>query len=403
MEPVGIIAALDIGTHKVIATVAEVSTSGTITVVGVGRAANAGMRSGVVIDLDATTRAIRAAADIAESQSGYRINRAIVSVTGRHLESQTTSGQIAVRNADREVTADDIARVLEIAQAVEMPATRELLHVLPGTYTLDGQDGVLSPLGMSALRLEVRTHLVTGSAPAINNLAKAVRTAGIEPEELVAGPLATALATTTESERMLGSASIDMGAGTTDVALYANGVFTHLASIPVGGEHVVKDVAVGLRLGLHDARQVVEKAGTVVLRAHAAESPWIEIAGMAPIRKVDLARIMEARVREILELAAREVASAAPEAILGGVILSGGVASVDGAAALAADVLGTPARVAEDFGLMGLTDRLSGPQAATAAGLLAWGAAGIESGDERDAAGLAGRVKAGVARLFRRS
>jgi cell division protein FtsA len=405
VEPVGIIAALDIGTSRVTAAVAEVGSSGAITVVGVGFAPNAGMRAGVVIDLEATSRAIRAAADVAESQSGYRIERAIVSVTGRHLESQTTSGQIAVRGASREVTAEDVARVLEIAQAVELPTTRELLHILPGTYTLDGQDGVLSPLGMSALRLEVRTHLISGSAPAINNLTKAVRSAGIDPEELVAAPLATAMATTTESERHLGAASINLGAGTTDIALYSNGVFTHLASIPVGGEHVVKDVAVGLRLGLHDARRVVEEAGTVIIRPTSAESSWIELAGMAPIRRVDLARIMEARLREMLELAGREVVSASPESILGGVILSGGIAAVGGAAALTADTLGTPARVAGDFALEGLTDRLAGPSAATTAGLLAWGAASVEAADE-PASGVGARVKGAVSaigRRFRRS
>jgi cell division protein FtsA len=401
VEPVGIIAALDIGTSRVTAAVAEVGSSGSITVVGVGFAPNAGMRAGVVIDLDATSRAIRAAADSAESQSGYRIERAIVSVTGRHLESQTTSGQIAVRGASREVTADDIARVLEIAQAVELPTTRELLHVLPGTYTLDGQDGVLAPLGMSALRLEVRTHLVTGSAPAINNLAKAVRTAGIEPDELVAAPLATAMATTTESERHLGAAAINLGAGTTDIALYANGAFSHLASIPVGGEHVVKDVAVGLRLGLHDARRVVEEAGTVVIRPTATDATWIELSGMAPIRRIDLARIMEARLREMLELAGREVASASPESILGGVILSGGIAAVTGAANLAADTLGTPARIAGEFSLEGLTDRLAGPSAATTAGLLHWGAATVEAAEE-PASGVGARVKGAVAALGRR-
>jgi cell division protein FtsA len=405
VEPVGIIAALDIGTSRVTAAVAEVGSSGTITVVGAGFAPNAGMRAGVVIDLEATTRAIRAAADIAEGQSGYRIERAVVSVTGRHLESQTTSGQIAVRGAAREVTAEDIARVLEIAQAVELPTTRELLHVLPGTYTLDGQDGVLAPLGMSALRLEVRTHLVTGSAPAINNLTKAVRNAGIDPEELVAAPLATAMATTTQSERHLGSASINLGAGTTDIALYSNGAFSHLASIPVGGEHVVKDVAVGLRLGLHEARRVVEEVGTVVVRPSASDLTWIELDGMAPIRRIDLARIMEARLREMLELAGREIASASPESILGGVILSGGIAGVTGAAALAADTLGTPARVAAEFGLFGLTDRFTGPSAATTAGLLNWAAASIESA-EAPASGIGGRIRGALDSIgsrFRRS
>jgi cell division protein FtsA len=392
VEPVGIIAVLDIGTSKISAAVAEVAASGTITVIGAGRAENAGIRSGVVVDLEATSRSIRAAADAAESQSGYKIEQAIVSVSGRHLESQTTSGQVAVRGTNREVTAEDISRVLEIAQAVELPATRELLHVLPGSYTLDGQEGVLSPLGMSALRLEVRTHLVTASAPAINNLAKAVKSAGIDPVELVAAPLATAMATTTESERMLGAAVIDVGAGTTDVALYSNGVFTYLASIPVGGEHIVRDVAVGLRLGLHEARRVVEEAGTVVLRQPNAESGWIELDGIAPIRRVDLARIMEARSREIFELAAREIGTASPEAILGGTIISGGVASITGMASLVADVVGTPTRVAAEFSLYGLTDKIGGPAYAGTAGLLAWGAAGVEAGESTTSGSIADRV-----------
>lgn len=392
MEPVGIIAVLDIGTSKVSAAVAEVAATGAITVIGAGRAENAGIRSGVVVDLEATSRAIRAAADAAEGQAGYKIDQAIVSVSGRHLESQTTSGQVAVRGTNREVTTEDISRVLEIAQAVELPATRELLHVLPGTYTLDGQEGVLSPIGMSALRLEVRTHLVTGSAPAINNLAKAVKSAGIDPVELVAAPLATALATTTESERMLGAASIDVGAGTTDVALYAHGAFTYLASIPVGGEHIVRDVAVGLRLGLHEAKRVVEEAGTVSLRPVNGENGWIELSGIAPIRRVDLARIMEARSREIFELAAREIGTASPEAILGGTVISGGVAAIGGMAQLVAEVIGTPTRVAGSFDLYGLTDKIGGPAYAGTAGLLAWGAAGVEAGETVDTGSVTARV-----------
>jgi cell division protein FtsA len=245
---------------------------------------------------------------------------------------------------------------------------------------------------MSALRLEVRTHLVTGSAPAVNNLAKAVKSAGIDPVELVAAPLATAMATTTESERMLGAASIDVGAGTTDVALYSNGAFTYLASIPVGGEHIVRDVAVGLRLGLHEAQRVVAEAGTVVLRPANAESGWIELAGIAPIRRVDLARIMEARAREIFELAAREIGTASPEAILGGTIISGGVAGVAGMASLVADVVGTPTRVAQTFELYGLTDSIGGPAYAGTAGLLVWGAAGIEAGETTSSGSIADRV-----------
>src|SRR3954451_483162 len=244
VEREAILVALDVGTNKVVTLIGEVSRDGTVTVIGKGAEPSLGLKKAVVINIDQTVTSIRQAREAAERLSGYRIESAIVAVGGAHVESQNSRGAVAVSGARREVEREDIERATEVGHAVNIPSNREVLHVLPRGFVVDGQEGVRDPIGMSAIRLEVETHIVHGSATALQNLTKCVRQAGVRVDELVVESLASGEAVLSETERDLGVAVADIGAGTTDVALYLEGSPFHTSVIPIGGINVTADVAI---------------------------------------------------------------------------------------------------------------------------------------------------------------
>ena len=267
MEREAVLVGIDVGTTKVVALIGEVSRDGSITIIGKGSVPAAGLKKGVVVNIDQTVHSIANAVEHAERLSGWKIDRAFVGVGGQHVESQNSRGAVAVSRVTRARSRrEDVNRATEVARAVSIPSNREVLHVLPRGFIVDGQEGVKDPLGMSAIRLEVETHIVTASATAVQNLTKCVIAAGVKIDELVAASLASAEAVLSETEKELGVAVADIGAGTIDLALYADGSPFHTAVLPVGGNNVTNDVAIGLKTSLQVAEELKIRHGTADLR-----------------------------------------------------------------------------------------------------------------------------------------
>ena len=379
LEIEAILVALDVGTSKVVVLVGEVTNDGTLDIIGKGTMPTSGVKKGLVNNIDQTVGSIRGAIEQAERLSGLRLEAAFVGVGGDHLESLNSRGTVAVSGAHREVTREDIERATEVARAVTIPSNREVLHVLPRDFTVDGQEGVKDPEGMSAIRLEVTTHIVHGGATALQNLTKCVRQAGVRPDELVVSSIASGEAVLSETERELGAAVADIGAGTTDLALYADGTPFYTSVIPLGGVNVTNDIAIGLRTNLTAAEQLKLQFGSADMEA---ADPDVEAAieivddGIArPARKSDVTEIVDARMRELFEKIGEEMsANATAHRLPAGLVLTGGASQLANAAELAREVLDVPVRVAAPEGVGGLTDHLLTPPFSTAIGLLLWAA-----------------------------
>ena len=382
VEREAILVALDVGTNKVVTLIGEVARDGSVTVIGKGAQSSSGLKKGVVINIDQTVNTISAAREAAEKLSGYRIESAIVGVGGNHVESQNSRGAVAVSGPRREVTREDIERATEVARAVTIPSNREILHVLPRGFVVDGQEGVKDPLGMSAVRLEVETHIVHASATAVQNLSKCVQRADIRIDELVCASLASGDAVLTETERELGVAVADFGAGTIDLALFMDGSPFHTAVLPLGGNNVTNDVAIGLKTSLAAAEELKIKHGTADPTA-VEEDDQVEVEGIGEgdaytASRRELAAIIEARMREVFEKIGEEMDKAGARGMLpAGLVLTGGASQLTGSARLGREVLQMPVRVAGPSGVGGLTDHLLTPAYSTSLGLLMWGAQAV--------------------------
>jgi cell division protein FtsA len=387
VEREAVLVGIDVGTSKVAALIGEVSRDGRLTIMGHGTVPASGLKKGVVINIDQTIRSIADAVERAERLSGWKIDRAFVGVGGQHVESLNSPGQVAVTAHHREVTREDVNRAIEVARAVSIPSNREVLHVERRGFTVDGQEGVKDPLGMSALRLEVETHIVTASATAVQNLTKCVTAAGVKIDELVADSLASAESVLSETEKELGVAVADFGAGTIDLALFQDGSPFHTRVLPVGGNNVTNDVAIGLKTSLQVAEELKIRHGTADLRAIEDEddeeisvSVLGEDAGRT-VSRLEVCQIIEARMRETFELLGNEIRAAGVGMLPAGIILTGGAAQLAGAAELGRSVLQMPVRVAAPTGIGGLVDTLLEPSYSTSVGLLLWGAK-VLAGDE---------------------
>jgi len=408
VEREAVLVGIDVGTSKVCALIGEVSRDGRMTIMGHGTVPASGLKKGVVVNIDQTVRSIADAVERAERLSGWKIDRAFVSVGGQHVESQNSTGQVAVTAHHREVTREDVNRAIEVARAVSIPSNREVLHVERRGFVVDGQEGVKDPLGMSALRLEVETHIVTASATAVQNLSKCVQQAGVKIDELVVGSLASAEAVLTETEKELGVAVADVGAGTIDLALFADGSPFHTSVLPVGGNNVTNDVAIGLKTSLQVAEELKVDHGTCDLRS-VGEDETINVTVLGEdagriISRQEVCEIIEARMRETFELLRAEMAAAGHGMLPAGIILTGGAAQLSGAAELGRDVLQMPVRVAGPTGIGGLVDTILTPAYSTAVGLLAWGAAGLDGTEairyESAPGGGLGRIREALRAIF---
>ena len=379
MEREAILVALDVGTNKVVALIGEVTRDGAVTVIGKGAQASSGLKKGVVVNIEQTVGSISQAREAAERLSGYRIESAIVGVGGNHVESLNSRGAVAVSGARREVTPEDVERATDVARAVNIPSNREVLHVRPRGFVVDGQEGVKDPLGMSAVRLEVDTHIVHASATAVQNLSKCVQRADVRIDELVSASLASAEAVLTETEKELGVAMADFGAGTIDVALFIDGSPFHTVVLPLGGNNVTNDIAIGLKTSLAAAEELKVKHGTAD-PAGVTEDEMVDVEGIgegdaSTESKRELAEIIEARMREVFEKIGDEIDRAGHKGMLpAGLVLTGGASQLAGSARLGREVLQMPVRVAGPSGVGGLTDHLLTPAYSTSLGLLMWGA-----------------------------
>ncbi|MEK6556627.1 MAG: cell division protein FtsA [Bdellovibrionota bacterium] len=370
-----LICGLDIGTTKVSFVISTVGPHG-LEIVGVGSAANPGMRHGMVVNIDSTTDAVRKAREEAELMSGLEARRVWVSLGGSHIQSFDSSGMVAVRNS--EVSQEDVNRVIEVAKAVAIPSDKQVLHVLPKDFKIDGQEGITDPLGMSGVRLECNVHIVTGSKTIIQNVLKVCERSGLEVAGLVLQQLATSIAVLSKDEKNLGVCVVDIGGGTTDLITYQRGSVVHTATIPVGGLNFTHDVAMGLRTTQVNADDLKRKYGSA-LPALITNDESIEVetvGGRQPrsVSRSSLCRVIEARAEETLKLIQKEITDRGYAGKLGsGIVLSGGASELAGFIEMGDFVFDMPARLGVPNKTGGLTDVVRSASFATVVGLLMYG------------------------------
>ncbi|MEO6059547.1 MAG: cell division protein FtsA [Candidatus Limnocylindria bacterium] len=403
MDRETVLVGIDAGTTIVTTLIGEVGRTGEVSIIGYGITPSAGIKKGMVANIDQTVNSIAASLEKAERLSGYKIGSAFVAVGGSHISSQNSRGVVAVSGHKREVSREDVARATDAAKAVQVPSNREILHVIPRGYIVDGQEGIKDPLGMSAVRLEVETHIVAGAATSAQNLSKCVTNANVQIDELVVSSLAAAEATLTDTEKELGVLIADIGGGTTDMAIFTDGAAYHTAVLPVGGINVTNDVAIGLRTSLDLAEEIKIKHGSADLSDVQPEE-LLNVAvlgegGGQTIQRRKLCEVIEARMSEIYSLIGEEIKRSGHDGLLpAGVVLTGGGARLAGAAELAREVLQMPVRVASPQGVGGLMDQLSNPAFSTSIGLLLWGARHVGSEPMSYSTGAGGGP--GVGRLM---
>ncbi len=391
------IVALDVGSTKTCVLICEPQDEH-VRFLGMGAAESRGMRRGVIVNLDAAVGSIQRALEAAESAAGVPVESAWIGVSGGHVRGVDSRGGISLGSRPREVQKEDVRRAVEVARSVRLPEDREILHVLPQQFFLDGQDNIRDPIGMVGQKLEADVHLVTASISATQNIVTAVNRAGVHVTDTVLEPLASADACLTDDERELGCCLLDIGGGTTDLVVFTGGVVRYTAAIPVGGDHFTNDLAVGLRTPLPEAERVKRECA-VAWRPLLREDVAIEIAtvGDRPPRTIFarmLCEIVEPRAQELLALVREELQRAGLETqIPAGLVLTGGASKLVGLAELAENVFELPARVAVPRGLEGMTEEVTQPEYATAIGLLLYGIRARRLAAQRPT-GLAAKLKA---------
>jgi cell division protein FtsA len=377
------IAGLDIGTTKTCAVIAASGPDG-LEIIGVGEAPSTGMRKGVVTDLEATVHAIEAATEKAERMAGVHVSHVYVGVTGEHMQSTNNRGVVAVTGEDREVIANDVKRVVDASKIINIAADRQIVHSLPRHYTIDGQDGVTDPVGMSGGRLEVDTHIVTGGSTFISNVLKCVHRAGLEPAGIVFEPLASSAATLLPEEKQVGVVLLDIGGGTTDIAVFADGGVLHSATIPVGGNILTNDIALGLKTTFAEAENVKRTYGSGLVRPDEADQTFhvktLDGRSTREVTSSQLRGIVVPRVLEIFRLAKANIVDRIPrDQVLSEVVITGGGAHLRGIETTAAEVFGLPVRIGVPSTIAGLTDAVKQPEYATAVGLVLFGPRGEQT------------------------
>jgi cell division protein FtsA len=380
MSRKGHIVGLDIGTTKVCAVVGEGDEAGEVQIAGVGLVPSSGIRKGVVVDIDATTQAIGEAVDRAERMAGVKVDSLYASVSGEHIASTNSRGVVAISRGDHEISGPDVERVVEAARMAALPASdREIVHLLPRGFVVDGHDGVRNPVGMYGARLEVEAHIVTGTSTVLANLMKCVQRAGLEVEEVVLEPLASAEAALSSAERELGVVVADIGGGTTSVGVFVGGGLTHTAILPVGGHHITSDIAVGLRTPVSEAEKLKVRYGAAT-PADTSEGELIEVFNVGDrepriLPRRVLCEIIEPRLQEICNMLRLQIRrSGYAHLVPAGIVLTGGTALLRGIARFTSEKLELPARLGLPEQIGGLTDAVNSPVYATGVGLVLYGA-----------------------------
>ncbi len=374
-NPYDIVVGLDIGTTKICAVVGEMNDD-SIEIIGVGSHPSIGLRKGVVVNIDNTVHSIRKAVEEAELMAGCEIDSVFIGIAGSHIKGFNSHGVIAVKG--EEITEEDVERVIDAAQAVAIPMDREVIHIIPQEYIVDDQDGIVDPVGMMGVRLEAKVHIVTGAVTAAQNLVKCANRAGLEVEDIVLQPLASAHAVITDEEREIGVALIDFGGGTTDLAILCEGAIKHTAVLGLGGNNLTYDISVGLRTPMNDAEKIKKLYGTclvsLVKKDEMIEVPSVGDRRPRLLSRHILAEILEPRVEEIFTLLDQEIQRTnLKEHIASGIVVTGGSALLPGICEMADQIFQLPARIGYPKYITGLSDAVNSPEYATAVGLVLYG------------------------------
>jgi cell division protein FtsA len=368
--------AIDVGTTKVCTIIADFKDDGELRVVGTGIVRSSGIHKAMVVNMEDAKEAIRDSVRKAEMACNYKVESAYVGITGRHVTASNNHGEVTITRGDRLVRPEDLRRVLANAQSVKVPSDRKLIHIIPRTYIIDGQEGVKNPVGMHGFRLDVETHVITAAVTSVQNLVKCVRGLGIDIDDLVLEPVASSEAVLTDDEKQAGVIMADIGGGTTDISVFKDGSIYHTAVLPVAGYQITRDVAIGLGLPFDVAEQMKKKYGSVMPVYDAKsqeENPMSSDSHGASYQ--DLCDIIRARVDEILRLIVLELPQSEYQSLVpAGLVLTGGASNLCGIEALGADILQMPVRVGGPINVPGLPDGLNDPAYATAVGLMLWGA-----------------------------
>jgi cell division protein FtsA len=370
------IVGLDIGTSKVVAIVGEVASDGTVEVVGIGSHPSKGMKKGVVVNIESTVQSIQRAVDEAELMAGCQIHSVFVGIAGSHIRSLNSHGIVAIK--DQEVVSQDLERVLDAARAVAIPADQKVLHVLPQEYVIDSQEGIKEPQGMSGVRLEAKVHLVTCAVNAAQNIEKCIRRCGLEVEDIILEQLASSYSVLTDDERELGVCLVDIGGGTTDIAIFTEGSIRHTGVIPIAGDQVTNDIAMALRTPSQHAEEIkIRYACALTQLAGADQTIKVPSVGDRPPRDLSrqsLAEVVEPRYDELFTLIQAELRRSGFEDLIpSGIVLTGGTSKMEGAAELAEEIFHMPVRVGYPQSIDGLAEIVRNPVYSTAVGLLLYG------------------------------
>jgi cell division protein FtsA len=371
-----LVVGLDIGTSKVVAIVGEVGPDGEIEIVGLGSHPSRGLKRGVVVNIDSTVHSIQRAVEEAELMAGCQINAVYAGIAGSHIRSLNSNGIVAIK--DKEVTAGDVDRVIDAARAVAIPADQRIIHILPQEFTIDNQEGIKEPIGMSGVRLEARVHIVTGAVSAAQNITKCVRRCGLDVDDVILEQLASSHAVLLEDEKDLGVCLVDIGGGTTDIAVFTDGAIRHTAVIPIAGDQVTNDIAVALRTPTQHAEEIKIKYACALAQLTSIEES-IEVPSVgdrAPrrLQRHTLAEVVEPRYEELLSLVQAELQrSGFEDLIAAGVVLTGGSSKMEGLIDLAEEIFHAPVRLGVPRTVTGLADVVRNPIHATGVGLLMFG------------------------------
>jgi cell division protein FtsA len=391
---------LDIGTSKVVAIVGAIGVDGQVEIIGTGMHPSSGMKKGVVVDIESTVSAIQRAVEEAELMAGCHIRSVYAGIAGSHIRSLNSHGIVAIR--EREVLPLDVERVIDAARAVAIPADQEILHVLPQEFIIDNQEGVREPLGMSGVRLEAKVHLVTGAANAAQNIKKCIRRCGLEVDDIILEQLASSYAVLTEDEKQLGVCMIDLGGGTTDIAIFTDGAIRYTSVIPIAGDQVTNDIAMALRTPTAHAEDLkIKYACALAKLAGPDETIKVPSVGDRPDRDLSrqaLAEVVEPRSDELFTLVQAELRhSGLEDVVAAGVVLTGGTGKMEGVVELAEEIFHMPVRLGCPQNISGLSDIVNNPIYSTGVGLLLYGVQQYREGGKGDKGdhgnGLIGRFK----------
>ena len=371
-----LVVGLDIGTSKVVALVAEIMPDGRIEVLGMGSHESKGLKKGVVVNIESTVSAVQRALEEAELMADCKIASVFTGIAGSHIKSFNSTGMVAIK--DREVTAMDVERVIETARAVNIPTDQQILHVLRQEYIIDGQEDVREPIGMSGVRLEVKVHIVTGAVSSAQNIVKCVRRCGLEVNDLILQPLASSRAVLSEDEKDLGVCLVDIGGGTTDIAIFTHGAIRHTAVIPIAGDQITNDIAMALRTPTKDAEDIKRRYGCALKQLadpqHMVEVPGIGERSARQLSRQTLAEVIEPRIEELYSLVQADLRRSGYEELLSsGIVLTGGSSSMQGMVELGEEIFHMPVRIGQPQYHGGLSEVVRNPRYATAVGLLMLG------------------------------